>query len=173
MLAPARRDLFRLGLHGHWTDSASKLGNSEFLGEMGGLAQFQSDVYPVVQSAVLGRSEFHGTWSRMPPGTSTPASSEALIDWQKNCGLVFSFLSTHRGVPVFLSVQDKLSELLLLALGACLTHKLLAHLKREIVVNIKNRGISYRNPDFWFLLGKKRESSGDTRRSDVCIRTGW
>lgn len=43
-------------------------------------------------------------------------------------GLVL-FPSTHRGVPMFPNVWDKLSELcLLLALGACLAHKLLAHL---------------------------------------------
>lgn len=57
-----------------------------------------------------------------------------------HCGLAL-FPSTHRGVPMFLNVWDKLSELcLVLALGACLAHKSLAHLKVEIVISIKNRG---------------------------------
>lgn len=49
---------------------------------------------------------------------------------------------------MFLSVQDKFSELLLLALGACVAHKVLVHLKFEIVANVKNQGISYGNLDF-------------------------
>lgn len=74
-----------------------------------------------------------------------------------NSGLVL-FLSTLGGIPMCLTVQGKLSELLLLlVLGACLAHKLLADLKLEAVVNIKNQSISYRNLDFWFLLGKKKK----------------
>lgn len=74
-----------------------------------------------------------------------------------NSGLVL-FLSTLGGIPMCLTVQGKLSELLLLlVLGACLAHKLLADLKLEAVVNIKNQRISYRNLDFWFLLGKKKK----------------
>ena len=49
---------------------------------------------------------------------------------------------------MFLSVQDKFSELLLLALGACLAHKLLVHLNFGIVANINNQGISYGNLNF-------------------------
>lgn len=60
-----------------------------------------------------------------------------------NSGLVLFFLPTHRGIPqgVSLGDEDKLSELMLPALGACLAHKLLAHLQFVVVVSIKNQGI--------------------------------
>lgn len=89
-----------------------------------------------------------------------------------NSGLVL-FFPNPRGFPIFLSVQDKLSELLLLlALGACLVHKLFAHLKFEIVVTIKSQGISYRNLDFWLLFGKKNKALEDIGLH-LLDRTGW
>lgn len=78
-----------------------------------------------------------------------------------NSGLVL-FLSTLGGIPMCLTVQGKLSELLLLVLRACLAHKLLADLKLEAVVNIKNQRISYRNLDFSFLLEKKEKKALET-----------
>lgn len=91
----------------------------------------------------------HGTGRCTRPGTSSPASSEALPERQKNGEQRFGAISANpQERSVFLSVQDEVSELLLLVLGACVAHKVLVHLKLEIVANMKHQGISYGNLDF-------------------------